>query len=452
MPITFAGIGSGLDLESLVTQLVSAERAGPTARLDRVESRSRQESTAFDSLSTSIAALRSAATALAEQASQTPNKATYEDDAPFTVTASGSASPARFDVEVETLARAHKLRSAAFDAGSDVGTGTLTLGVGGDSFDVVIGAGGGTPAAIAEAINTAADNTGVRATVVNGAAGAQLILSAESTGAANTLSVTATGGDGGLDALRYTGDVGTDQLTEVAAAADASIRIDGVQITSAGNRFDEVIDGIAIDVARAEPGSTSAVTVARDDAPLADAVAAFVKAYNSSRDTVEQVTAFNADSGFAGALQGDAAARGVDNAMRDLLRVQGGEGAGTRVLSQLGIEGDAEGRLSFDRAAFDAAIADDTEGVAALLGSAGLGGRADSRLAGYLGDDGLFASRTEAIDRRLDRVADDREALDRRIEQIESRLRSQFAALDTLMAQLQQDSNFLAQQLGVTSG
>ena len=84
------------------------------------------------------------------------------------------------------------------------------------------------------------------------------------------------------------------------------------------------------------------------------------------------------------------------------------------------------------------------------LGGQGLAGRADSRLSGYLGSDGLIASRKEALDNRLERATSDREALDRRLEKVESRLRSQFAALDTLMAQMQQDSNFLAQQLGST--
>ena len=450
MATTFAGIGSGLDLESMVTQLVQAERQGPIQRINRVEARANQENKAFDAVNSSMSALQNAAKALEDAVAGRAMKAVVPEGAAFSITAGASAAESTFDVEVEAIAGAQKLRSTALDAETSLGNGTLTLSLGGESFDVAVAAGEGTPAEIARAINDAGDNPGIRASVINGSNGAYLVLAAEETGAANTMTVTASGGDGGLAALQYTGDPVTDGLEQIAAARDAVIHVDGVQLNSATNSFVDVLDGVSIDVSSAAPGETVSATVTRDDDALAGAVAAFVKAYNDSRELMAGQPRYNPESGSAGPLQGDAAARGLTSALRDMRNVTGAEGSELQSLVQLGISSDTSGKLSFDRSAFDTALADDPEGVAALLGGQGLAGRADSRLSGYLGSDGLIASRKEALDSRLERASSDREALDRRLEQVERRLRSQFAALDTLMAQMQQDSNFLAQQLGST--
>lgn len=446
-PIRFAGIGSGLDLESMTRQLLQAERAAPELRLDREEKQIKDQASAFNSLSSAVSSLNSLATALGEQVGLPSRSVDVADDAPFSVTASKTATTGQFSVETEALATAQKLRSDAFDADADIGTGTLTFSLGGDSFDIDVQAGGGTPDAIAAAVNNAENNPGIRATVINGANGDQIVFSAEQTGAANTITVSAAGGDGGLDALAYSGDGINDNLTQIAGASDARIRVDGVEITSATNQFSNVIDGIDIDISRAEPGSSFNVNVRRDDNATADAIQSFVDAFNDTRRVIDQQTRYNPETGNAGALLGDSAVRSLSNTMRGALNiVESGE---ISVLSQVGIETDSDGRISFDRAAFTTAMETDPDGVAALLGQAGLSGRMDAAVSGYTGDDGLLESRGESLDKRLERIEDDRLALDRRMEQFEQRLRSQFTALDSIVAQLQQDGQFLLQQLGI---
>ncbi|MCR9091694.1 MAG: flagellar filament capping protein FliD, partial [Proteobacteria bacterium] len=291
------------------------------------------------------------------------------------------------------------------------------------------------------------NNPGIRATVINGASGDQIVFSSDATGAANTITVSASGGDGGLDALTYAGDGINDSLTQIAAASDARIRVDGVEITSATNQFSNVIDGIDIDIARAEPGTSLDVAVRRDDNATADALQRFVDAYNDTRRVIDQQTRYNAETGNAGPLLGDSAVRSLSSAMRGALNiVESGE---ISVLSQVGIQTDSDGRISFDRAAFNEAMATDADGVAALLGQSGLSGRIDGAVSGYSGDNGLLTARGDALDQRLERIEEDRLALDRRMEQYEQRLRSQFTALDSIVAQLQQDGQFLLQQLGL---
>ncbi|MHA7833320.1 MAG: flagellar filament capping protein FliD [Algiphilus sp.] len=446
-PIRFAGIGSGLDLESMTRQLLQAERAAPELRLNREEKQIKDEASAFNSLSSAVSSLTAQATALSEQIGQPSRSVEVDDDAPFSVTASKTASTGRFEVETEALATAQKLRSGAFDPAADIGTGTLTFSLGGESFDIEVLSGNGTPDDIAAAVNNAENNPGIRATVINGASGDQIVFSSEATGAANTITVTASGGDGGLDALSYAGDGINDNLTQIAAASDARIRVDGVEITSATNQFSNVIDGIDIDVSRADPGTNFNVDVRRDDNASADAIQRLVDAYNDTRRVIDQQTRYNAETGNAGALLGDSAVRSLSGAMRSALNiVESGE---ISVLSQVGIQTDADGRLSFDRAAFTDAMNTNADGVAALLGQAGLSGRIDTAVSGYTGDDGLLEARGDSLDKRLERIEEDRLALDRRMEQYEQRLRSQFTALDSIVAQLQQDGQFLLQQLGL---
>ena len=127
MATTFAGIGSGLDLESMVTQLVQAERQGPIQRINRVEARANQENKAFDAVNSSMSALQNAAKALEDAVAGRAMKAVVPEGAAFSITAGASAAESTFDVEVEAIAGAQKLRSTALDAETSLGNGTLTL-------------------------------------------------------------------------------------------------------------------------------------------------------------------------------------------------------------------------------------------------------------------------------------------------------------------------------------
>lgn len=446
-PIRFAGIGSGLDLESLVQNLLRAEMQAPKQRLQRTEKQLDTQQKAISALSTSARALNDAADALRKATQKPPMAASHAENSPFQLQTSSQAGAGSFGLSVEALASAHRLRSGAFAAETAIGHGTLTLSVGGNAFSVDIDPANATAADIAAAINGAADNTGVRALAVNGADGTQLVFSALNSGAGNALTITADGGDGGLEALRYTGGPG-DGLVQVAAARDAEILLDGVRVTASGNVFADVLPGVTIDVLDARPGQSFDVTIGKDTSAMADAVEAFVKAYNATQDLVAKQTRYDAATQQAGPLQGDAGARGLAAAMRNALGVQLGDGE-YALLSQIGLNTSTSGRLSLDRSRFENAVNDRPDAVVALLsGSDGLGSRVRDALSGYVSRDGLLATREQALAANKRRLDGDRQRLDLRAERVEQRLRNQFAALDSLMSQLQNTSNFLFQQLG----
>ena len=64
-----------------------------------------------------------------------------------------------------------------------------------------------------------------------------------------------------------------------------------------------------------------------------------------------------------------------------------------------------------------------------------------------VGDDGQVETRTDSLQARLKDLGRQQDALNLRMEQVENRYRSQFTALDTLVAQMNSTSSYLTQQL-----
>ena len=199
------GIGSGLDVNSLVSQLVSAEGAPLQQRITRHEVAVTTKVSALGTLKGALAAFKAALDPLKTVDAFQSRKATSADAKIFTVTAGTDAVAGHYDVEVVQLAKAHQLASAPFLAGGSapVGDGTLTISVGANTFSVTIDPDKATLDDIRNAINSAADNTGVQATLLNTASGSRLVLTASETGASNAIKVAASGGNGGLNQLVY---------------------------------------------------------------------------------------------------------------------------------------------------------------------------------------------------------------------------------------------------------
>lgn len=439
--ISSAGIGSGLDVNSLVTQLVAAERAPGDARFARVEGQTRAELSAFGSLKAAMSGLESALKKLEGGAAAMGRKTAVGTDAGFTASAAASATPGSYQVKVEQLAQAHKLQSAAHAAGAQVGHGTLSIQVGtGAPIDVAIAEGAGTLAQVRDAINARAGGSGVTATVVRGDAGDVLMLASTKPGTAGALTVTQSGGDGGLAALATGGGLSTNT-----AARDAVVVIDGVTRTASGNRITDAIDGVTLDLTKADAGRAFSLDVTADSSTLKASVLGMISAYNTALSAIRTQSAYNATTKVGAPLSGDAAPR----AMQASLRAAIGNAAGE--LSALGIKGSKDGSLSLDATKFDAAVAANPDAVASVLGDAGAAGRQlRGVVAGYVGTGGVIEGRTSAANQALTRLARDRETFETRIASIESSYRKQFTALDALMARMSSTSTYLAQQLAST--
>jgi flagellar hook-associated protein 2 len=444
--ITASGVGSGLDVNSIVSQLVAAERAPADGRLDRSSRTVNAQISAIGSLRSAFSTLRTSLEALSSDATLNARKATAPSDANFTASSGPTAATGNYQIEVLALATAQKLSSKAYtNADAIVGTGQLTLVTGDTTLVVDIDAEHASLGDIRDAINAKAAGKGVAATLVQADDGAHLVLTALDTGTANAITVTTSGGDGGLAAIAYDPAHANTQLGELSAATDAVVKADGYLRTSASNTVTDLVGGVTITLTKAAPGTVQQLTVNADQAAQKTAIKSFVSAYNASVNTIAGTTAYNATTKVAAALNGDPLVLSASRALRDTVSGQVGD------LKAIGVTINKDGTLAFDEAAFAAAMASDPSPSARLFGGdASLAKALDATLDGLLDDDGQLDGRADALAARTKRIESDRTALDRRMDAFEQRTRAQFVALDGLVAKLQSTGNFLIQQLGLS--
>lgn len=450
--IISSGIGSGLDVAGLVEQLVRAEGQPKQARLDVEEARLQAKISALGTLRSALSTFQGVVDELKDIDEFRGRRVSLSSQDHLGATVSAAADPGSYEIEVERLATAHRLHSQTYATEDTViGTGTLTLALGGNSFSVAIDAESNTVGGIAAAINSASDNTGVAATVVNGVDGARLVLTGAESGASNAIVVTQSGGDGGLAALVYDPANSITNLIELEAAANARALVDGFAVESDTNTIDAAIAGLTIDVlATNVAGETTTLSVSFDRVAARETVSRLVTSYNTLLETVEGLSRIDLESGERGPLFGDAGLRNVVFQLRRELNspVEGLEGPFS-LLQQLGIETTLEGSLTLDDATLDAAFDTDFNAVGQLFSAAdiGLAHRLDAMLEPYLETDGVLDGRAEGLQSSVAIITDQREALAIRLAAVEERLLRQFNALDSLLAQLQSTSTFLTQQL-----
>lgn len=444
--ITSAGIGSGLDIESLVSQLVAAEGQPASLRLNKTEAVLQADLSAFGSLKSALSTFQSSVSVLKDLSAFQARSATSSNVELFTASAGSEAVSGNFSIVVDQLAQSAKLRSGDFTSETALlGAGSLTLGLGADSFAVTVAA-DTTLAGIRDAINQASDNPGIKATIINVDSGSQLVLTSDKVGAANAITIAATDTDAldGFDLSR----LATASLTPIQLAQDAIIHLDGQQVTRASNSFSNVITGVTLSLKKADPTKTESVTVELDKSSVTAKVNEFIKSYNALAATMSNLSGYDAANKRGGPLLGDATLRGVRNQIRQVLSAPVQGLTGFTALSEIGITTNKSGELVLDSSKLDKAITSDFESVSKIFASdGGVSKQLDSVLNNYLSSGGALTARLDGVRSRIDNIGEQRDRLNNRLAAIEARYRKQFTAMDTLLGQLQSTGNFLTQQL-----
>lgn len=433
--LTAAGIGSGLDIESMITQLMAFE-SRPLIRLEAQKEDVRLSISANGQLRSAIGRFQSALDALADSDSLGGLSASSSDESVLTVSANAGADTQPHDIIVTQLATAHRLSSNVYaDATTAIGTGTFDVTVDGNTLSLTLDGSNNTLEQIRDAINSAEDNPGVSASVLTVDDGAYLLLTADETGTANAISVVATNDDPfalpgtGLDAFT-TSQLGTLQ--------DALISVDGFDVTSGINTVTGAISGVTMTL---QAAGTATVSFEGDSSLLADAAQEFVDSYNFLRGNVKALS--------ANALAGDSLLLGLERSINARLSaVIDMPDSATGFLFESGISFDDTGDLSFNAATLSESVIADPTRILTLFGdSSSLTGDLSTFLQGYLDEDGIIEARIDSLESR-DRVLDDQvERTVFRLDQTEERMRAQFTALDVLLSRLTVTSDFLSQQL-----
>ncbi len=449
------GLGSGIDVTSLVGQLVAAERAPGELRIRRLSNQADSKISALGILNGALSTLQSSLSGLKSIEAFQVRKAESGDRSVFTATAGAAAATGTYNVEVEQLATSNRLNSTPFAAGTGavVGTGVLTLTSGTNSFAVDISAANNTLAGIRDAINSNTNNASIQATIITAADGARLVLAARGVGAANAIRVSQTGGDGGLAPLTYEPG-GTMNLIQLAPAQDARIVVDGFTINSTSNTVENAVEGVSISLVAARPDSTFTLTVSDDRAKVVENINKFVTEYNNVATKIIELRKFDPATSTAGPLLGDALLRGVESSLRrEITSRSPSATAPYDTLAAIGIKTGADGKLKVDTAKLNAALSADFGSAARLFGATdGVGARLADVVDNALKADGALVTRTASLQASKKSLEKDQVALDARMELVKARYTKQFVAMDQLLTNLQSTGNYLAQQLQKSSG
>lgn len=573
------GIGSGIDIDSIVTALVNAEKAPKTQQLDRLEKVTTSRFSALGTLKGSLSGLQTAIQSLSKASVFETRTASSNNSSVLTAKAASSADAGKYSMQVQQLASSSKvaLQSVSSTSGTTFNSGQLTISAGSSSFEVDVTADNNTLSGLRDSINEQGKSAGISATIVTDASGSRLVLSSSKTGEGNDIQVAVTedgvttgtvalttqtfqptvnlqlgsiaggststfqagdiaissggvnlsvniadgftledvrdmininGNPQGISAVietdssgarlvlsstngadltvsaTSTGGTGTNELTAInpavgvtatsvgpdsttgtsgviTRAQSAILFVDGLQVTSDSNTVTTAIDGLTLNLVSAQSsadllaGKTVDVTVGVDKGTVKSNVQKFVEAYNGLISTVGQLSAVvpvTDGNPVAGPLVGDATVRGLMSGIRgELVKMTGPDGA--RALAELGITTQKDGTLKIDDATLSAALDSNFEGVAEYFsGSNGLMTRLESNVGNYLKSDGVLDQRTKSLSGTLANIDDQREALDLRIEKVQARLVAQYSAMDSLVARLKKTSENLTSQLASLPG
>jgi len=434
--------GSGLDIPTLVSQLVTAARTPTQTRINTAGTAATAKLTAIGQVKSSMATLQTALNKVISSADTSASKATIEKDAGFTATTTSSSAAGNYSVEVVRLATAQKLSSAAYPKDSTIGSGTLTFSYGDDqSIEVTIGA-TDKLSDIASAINKAAGGKGVTASVVTADDGQHLVFSSTSTGTKGALTITASDDAVGLSGLTHSQDA-PGSMTVTTAAADALVRVDGFERTESSNTITDLVPGVVLNLTKAAEGTTFNLNIASDSTTLKANLTAFAAAYNATNTLLKSSTAYNADTKTASTLTGDALIRSLQQQLRNSVS------ANLTDLKALGITLDKDGVMTFDGTKFDTTIASDPESAKSLFGknggfSAGLSKMLDSNLNST---SGTLTMRTNSLNAQISDLTKQLDTLDARMDKLTEQYTAQFTAMETMITQMQSSSSSLSSLL-----
>lgn len=442
-------VGSGLDIPTIVSQLVAADRSPIENRINTQGTAATSKLSALGTIKSGLSNIQSSLKSLNEALSTPTFKTTVAEGAGFTASSTSTATTGSYNIEVVSLAKAQKLTSEAFASDKLLGSGTLTLTIGEKTLEIASAA-DTTLASLAREINRVSEGKGVTASVITTDAGQHLVLSATETGDAGAISLSAVMADGEtepdnvLSQLTWDKATTTGTLRQSIEPTKAKVLIDGLERTGSSNSFTDLIEGVTITLTKETSGTPHNVSLATDSTQAKTAMQAFVASYNSAMTVLRSSSSYNSETKTSSALTGDSMVRGLQNQLRSIIG-----GANINDLKPLGLSVSKDGTLSFDSSAFDKTRSEQPELAAAVFGKEG---RITTTLNTLLTNNldsakGTLVLRTETLNKQIKKLEQELDDLDARMLRNKERYTKQFTSMDSLVASMQSTSNYLTQQL-----
>jgi len=458
--ISSAGIGSGLDVESIVTKLMSIEKQ-PVTRLQTQASTIQTKISAFGQLQSALSSFRDASLSLTRASTWGASTATSSDPTSIQVTAGEGAVPGNYAISVQSLASSHAAVTRTYDSADElVGAGTLRVEIG--SF----GQAGFAPqpnlaamsidisptdslATVRNKINAA--GAGVSAVIVNDVTGTRLVISSTNPGSSNAFRLS---GDGGAADLSFDPDQPVNAMTQTQAPADAQVTINGLQIATSGNRLTDTVQGLTINLNRETTGTVQ-INVTQDNTALKTSVQGFVDSYNALAKMLSAQTKYDEATKSAGKLQGDSTAVSLQRQLRNALTASSPASSVYSSLNAVGVALQADGTLKIDDAKLTSALNSNLTEVRSLFSATnpttptenGIATRMRLFADQMLASEGALTTKTAGLNTSLSLNQKRQDEFTNRLALTEARLRAQYASLDTNMSRLTALNTYITNQV-----
>ncbi len=432
---------SSIDPVSMAQMLVAAERANMDSLLKSQATKIKNQSKGLDTLKTQLSTFQTLLKDLNNTSTLQAQKSTLSQEGFMTVSSNGKAISGQYSLFVRQLAQSHQL-GVKFSSETEAlpSDGTLSLTVDGKEMKLDFASlpANATVKDLVSQINGASNNPGVKASLVRSNGEVNLVLTSTSSGTAKAIGMNFTsGGSAASDALA--GKV--TKPTEITKAQDAIVEMGGsnpLVITSSSNKLENVIDGLTINLTKAQAAGEAPLqlTVEQDNTAMTEALKKFVTGYNTLVDELNKLTKSTTDE--SGLLANDSTVRSLMSQLRSGIR----DLPNGMTLSSLGIKTDREGKLSLDETAFTKALTADPELLSkAFGGDDGLVKRLNTITEPFTKRGGSISQRKDSLDASQRRLDDRLESHERRMQNAYNRYLAQYTQLNTVMTQMSQTSS-----------
>ncbi|WP_367607225.1 flagellar filament capping protein FliD [Legionella sp. W05-934-2] len=384
--ISSPGVGSGLPIQDLVTQLVTAETQAQVNRITRLNARYNTELSILGKIKSGLAGLQSKMASLSDLNQFYGFSTSSSDSSYVTASSNINAVAGSYQVEVQQLAAKQSLASQSIaDPSATLGSGTLTIDFGTydagkttftpnadeDSVIINIAPGSDDLFSIRDAINDS--NSGVTASIVSDSQGARLTITSKASGEDLSMRITVSDNDGnntdnaGLSQLAYDPVNTVQNMSESVTAANSKVRINGLLLEQSSNTLSDAIEGITFTLKKAEIGKIVDITVSHDTNKLKNAVGEFVNKYNETISLLHEYTGYNAETKEGGYFQSDTSLRTLKSALSNLIGQTIDTGGPLQTLADIGIKTKANGLLELNDSQFTKQLEDNYEYIGALF-------------------------------------------------------------------------------------
>ncbi len=464
--ISSLGVGSGLDLSSILDSLQAAQKATLTP-ISKQQSSYTAKLSAYGTLKSALVSFQTANTAL-NKADLFTATSTASSSTAFSATTTGNAVAGKYTINVTQLAQSQTLttKNTLPDSKTAIATGdsviTIQQGGGKDPVTVNVSAANSSLGGIRDAINNS--KSGVSASIINVGNGQyRLSVTSDDTGSDNAMKLSVSGDSALQSFMGYNGtrtDAGNG-MEESVTAQNAELTVNNIKIINSSNTISDALEDITLNLKDVTTGNQT-LTITKDTSKAESAVKAWVDAYNSLQDTFSSLTKYTAvDSGTAtqdtsnGALLGDSTLRTIQSQLKGLL-TNTQSTSSFKTLAQIGVTSDpSTGKLTLDNDKLETALSKDAAGVKDMIvgdgKTSGITTTISKNLTSWLSSTGIIQAATDGVSKTLNNLTAQYNKASDRIDSEMARYKAQFTQLDVMMSSLNSTSSYLTQQFDTSS-